>query len=160
MIMRNRIKRILWLASAACVTGVAFFLSRFPATNVAETRPDHEDSLLRTRRYAVPMAEAGDCVRAMIPALRTYGRHWDLVSSVKSPGTGGAATEMFIAVEPVLFFRDDMVVTLHGDDKSTTVDVRSAARVGKGDLGENRRHVVQLLAALDAALASKTIARS
>jgi hypothetical protein len=147
-------KRVLWLAAAGCVSGAVFFLSRFPATNIAETRPDHEDPLLRTRRYALPIEQARAIVRALIPSLRTYSRHWELVSSAKSPGEGGAKDETIQAVVPVLCFSDDFVVTLRGDGNASTVDVRSASRVGKGDLGENRRHIIQFLDALDAALAN------
>jgi uncharacterized protein (DUF1499 family) len=51
---------------------------------------------------------------------------------------------------PVTIFIDDLTVTLRTDGQSTLVDVRSQSRLaGKSDLGENRRHLFQLLRALD-----------
>jgi uncharacterized protein (DUF1499 family) len=40
-------------------------------------------------------------------------------------------------------------VTLSEANGTTTVNVQSQSRVGRGDLGENRRHVVQLFTVLD-----------
>jgi uncharacterized protein (DUF1499 family) len=50
-------------------------------------------------------------------------------------------------------FTDDIVVTVNAEQGGVVLDVRSAARMGKSDMGENRRHVLQLLAALDEKLA-------
>ncbi len=52
---------------------------------------------------------------------------------------------------PVLFYTDDLDVRVQPDPTGAywLVDVTSRSRVGKSDLGENRRHVVQLLKALE-----------
>jgi uncharacterized protein (DUF1499 family) len=52
---------------------------------------------------------------------------------------------------PVLFYIDDLEVRVQPDPTGAywRVDATSRSRVGKSDLGENRRHVVQLLNALD-----------
>jgi uncharacterized protein (DUF1499 family) len=52
---------------------------------------------------------------------------------------------------PVLLYIDDLAVQVHSDPTNAywLVDVTSRSRVGKSDLGENRRHVVQLLKALE-----------
>ncbi len=52
------------------------------------------------------------------------------------------------AAVPVGPFTDDLRVALTPAAAGTTVNVISAARVGKGDLGANRRHVVQFLLVL------------
>ncbi len=150
--MADKKRRVVWFIVAGCVAGVAVVLSRFPATNVAATRPDHDDPLLRTRHYAASLEQVHTHVQALIPALRTYGQHWVLASGTKTVAPDGATTYVMFAVVPVLCFSDDFVVTLHGDGNSVTVNARSASRVGKGDFGENRRHVIQFLAALDAAV--------
>lgn len=66
------------------------------------------------------------------------------VALVSNPGHDTLHAEV-----PVLTFTDDLTVTLSSNNKETTVNVRSASRVGKGDFGENRRHIIQLLTALD-----------
>jgi uncharacterized protein (DUF1499 family) len=47
-------------------------------------------------------------------------------------------------------FVDDVTVRLEGVGSGTRVHVRSKARVGVGDLGQNRRNVRELFAALAA----------
>jgi uncharacterized protein (DUF1499 family) len=51
---------------------------------------------------------------------------------------------------PVLFFTDDLTITIREQNEQTHVDVESRSRVGRGDFGENRRHIIQVLHALDA----------
>jgi uncharacterized protein (DUF1499 family) len=50
----------------------------------------------------------------------------------------------------VLLFTDDLEVRVQPGEGHAywLVNVRSQSRAGKSDLGENRRHVVQLLEAL------------
>ena len=113
--------------------------------NHAATQPGHVDPALRTRRYPHPLARVQQVVAGVLPRLRTYGTSW----RVKGPPLRRDGTVSMRAEVPVFIFTDDLVVTLRAADGGTVVDVRSAARVGKADFGENRRHVLQLLAALD-----------
>ncbi|MBV9468764.1 MAG: DUF1499 domain-containing protein, partial [Abitibacteriaceae bacterium] len=120
--------------------------------NHAATRPDHSDPLLRTRHYHHSLYEVRRTVQETISTLRTYGGHWQTVpeEGLVPLGLRDEPVERVIrVVVPVLVFKDDLTITLHGNSKETTLDVRSASRVGKGDFGENRRHILQLLQALD-----------
>ena len=49
----------------------------------------------------------------------------------------------------VLNFTDDVAVLARREGDRTRVDVHSNSRVGKGDFGENRRHVAWILEGLD-----------
>jgi Protein of unknown function (DUF1499) len=124
-------------------------------TNVAQTLRGHPDPRLRTRHYSHSLEHVSQVVRATILQLKTYGRAWRLIQRngllpLRLQGQNSVKTEEVQV--PVLFFTDDLVVTMRGDDNRTTVDVRSASRVGRSDLGENRRHILQLLHALDGKL--------
>ncbi len=145
----TRYKRMfLWFLLALVPATAAVLAIRHPG-NVAQTRPDHPEPELRTRRYP----RRGDAaafrqrIESLIPSLSTYGKAWRLAGTVPAPG-GGFAVK---AEVPVLFFTDDLQVQVRPDPVNGywLVDVVSRSRKGKSDLGENRRHVVQLLASLD-----------
>lgn len=126
-----------------------FAASRFSSpTNVAQTDSNDSDKRLHPRTYNASREIVTAEIRALIPQLRTYGRVWKMRGAkVQDPNV------IYIEV-PVLVFTDDLTVTLSKENAgaSTRVEVRSASRVGKSDFGENRRHVVQFLTALDARL--------
>jgi len=119
-------------------------------TNHAETRHDHPDARLRTRVYTAPLAEVKQQIQQSIGELKTYGRRWKLQPDKQRTSEADATIEVVV---PVLVFSDDLVVTLHADTQSeqarTVVNVASRSRVGRGDLGENRRHILQLLDTLE-----------
>lgn len=116
-------------------------------TNVAQTAPDHADPLLRTRHFSQNVRDASALVQSTLAGLHTYGGAW------KTKQIRRDADSVIFAVEvPVLKFTDDLRVTLQRSGDRTRCDVRSASRVGEGDFGENRRHIRQLLHALDAKL--------
>ncbi len=161
----RRIAFLLLLPAALFVAaGVLSLIMPFSLTNFAETMPEHPDVSLRTRRYLAPNGGVGRVaavVNALIPTLTTYGRHWRLVAPSPSAGlqaahdeNGDANPREIVAEVPVLFFTDDLRVKIKPGARNSEalVDVRSASRVGKSDLGENRRHILQLLSALDAKL--------
>lgn len=128
---------------------VGFFaLARLSSpTNIAQTSSDDADARLHPRVYDAPPSRVAQEIRALVPQLKTYGRTWK-INAVKTRGD-----ENVLRVDvPVLIFTDDLKVTLSPQNggASTRVEVHSASRVGKGDFGENRRHIVQFLTALDA----------
>ncbi|HVF10381.1 MAG TPA: DUF1499 domain-containing protein [Abditibacteriaceae bacterium] len=144
--------RVLRLLAPGIVVVAVLILGAMNPTNVARTRPDHPDPRLRTRRYQKSINQARRIVVDLIPTLKTYGRNWRHVveNGMLQISTGEAKIERVERAEvPVFFFTDDLSVTLRGNTQEVTIDVRSAARVGRGDFGENRRHVLQLLRALD-----------
>jgi uncharacterized protein (DUF1499 family) len=131
--------RLLWVPIALAGAGLAVLGAMNP-TNFTATHPDHANARLRTRRYRCSIGQAREAIEAAVPALGKYGRPWRMIES--SPKQ--------VRVEvPVLVFTDDLVVTLREEKESVWLDVKSSARMGRSDLGENRRHVLQLLAVLD-----------
>jgi uncharacterized protein (DUF1499 family) len=135
----------LWLAPLFAAGLGLVVVSALNPGNKAKTEANHADSRLRTRRYGASMEEVQKAVVEAVQSLRTYGKVWRIV----------AERENEIQVEvPVLVFTDDLVITLQKAPDGVLLDVQSSARMGKSDWGENRRHVLQLLAALDEKLAS------
>ncbi|HEX8551231.1 MAG TPA: DUF1499 domain-containing protein [Abditibacteriaceae bacterium] len=134
-------KKVLWILPV--VTLVLFMAKRagfLEPTNICQTRPDHAEVALRTRIYKASEAAVRAAALAAIKEQKTYLRSWKVVAS-----------EPDIHIEvPVLVFTDDLFLTLQAQESGTRVDIRSASRVGRGDFGENRRHVLQLLHTLDA----------
>lgn len=66
------------------------------------------------------------------------------------PTTSGALE--LLAVTPLMRFKDDVSIRVRQAEGEVVVDVRSASRVGKGDLGCNGARIEKLLAALRAEL--------
>jgi hypothetical protein len=153
-------KRRRWLLAIFLLPlGALLVVGALNPGSVAQTSPRHRDVTLRTRRYKLPFVRARQIVRQTVPTLKTYGGKWRLDNAMSNglrplPGTEPQGYEEKLHIEvPVLFFTDDLTVTLRRDGDYTIVDARSASRVGKGDFGENARHLRQLLRALDAELA-------
>ena len=129
-------------------------------TNSAATRPDHDNERLRTRPLRLPLAHVAAAIKVTVPTLRTYGRRWRLVE-MKLVEMKAEPTSVVLRAEvPVLVFTDDLVATLRAAPDGCRLDIASASRIGQGDFGENRRHILQLLAALQAQLGSAIAPRS
>ncbi len=71
---------------------------------------------------------------AAVAAVRDLG--WTVVA--EDPATGRIEA---IATTPLLRFNDDVVIRIRPAAGGSTVDMRSASRVGRGDLGANARRV-------------------
>ena len=156
MVVITRKKIIIALIILAVSVG-AYLKFRNPI-NVAETNQTTGDLPLRTRTYRVQggHTEAKKIVEQIIPTLTTYWSAWRIVNHDNNPKakleTKNAGKESFIKAEvPVVVFTDDLQVRLSEGNSpdEVVVDVKSASRVGKSDFWENRRHIVQLLTALD-----------
>ncbi len=143
-------RSLIWLLVGAILAGLIAVRISNP-TNVAETSPDHTNPRLRTRRYQLhtDLHAMRREIKELIPGLTTYGRHWRVVEVDEETAADGS--EVVRAEVPVFFFTDDLRVGLRrgGNVNEVLIDVRSASRVGRSDLGENRRHVIELLSALD-----------
>ena len=131
---------LLGTVSAAALAAVAARNS----ANVAETSEESRD--LKTRRYKTDLQNFIAETQKIIPALSTYGRSWRVTQSETENDSANIKAEV-----PVIFFTDDLEIKASFDavKKETVVDIRSASRVGKSDFGENRRHISQILNALD-----------
>ena len=143
-------KTIFWTVPALALVLLITLIMRNP-TNVACTSPDHADPGLRTRQYprTAGLSDIRQVAEETISDLKTYGRRWRLREAGQITPPDSILT--IKAEVPVLVFTDDLEVTIKtsGDGRYWLVDVRSASRTGKSDLGENRRHVRQLIRALD-----------
>ena len=117
--------------------GIAARLALYLGSNVAQTGPDAQRAELR------PILLAGEhaaLLQAIAAACRGLG--W---RNVRVDDTSVRAE----VVTLWLRFTDDMQATLlPAADGLLEARVRSASRVGRGDLGANTRHVMELRAAL------------
>ena len=113
-------------------------------TNIAQTSPNSPDLQLRTRFYRTPAKDVARAVQNAVPQMKTYGRCWKLIE------TSEQSDETTIRCQvPVIVFTDDLTVSIQETGGRTQLDIRSQSRVGKGDFGENKRHLLQLLRHLD-----------
>jgi hypothetical protein len=117
-------------------------------TNVAETDPSAEDARLRGRTYAIPF---DDVWNAALSLSDGGLRGCTLVSADDQTGTIHAESTT------ILFrFVDDVRIRIKLDDNAQTrVDVRSASRKGRGDLGVNTRRIGRFFRRLDKLLGAK-----
>lgn len=109
--------------------------------NHAQTDAASRDARLRGRTYSIPFARVWDTALALVRALP----RWRLVSSDEDRGIiqAEARTRIFK-------FTDDVTIRIRLDENALTrVDMRSASRVGIGDLGTNRRRIAKFLRRLD-----------
>ena len=138
-------KRLRWWVPLVFLGGFIAFakvMNTNPPTNTAQTSP--QDPELRTRLYKVTPAEAAKNISAF--SISTYGRSWTAVEQKLI-----SANEIHVVFHvPVVVFTDVLTVTVkRRDGGMSEVNVESHSQVGQGDFGENRRHIVQMLAALD-----------
>ncbi len=110
-----------------------------PPTNIAQTTPD-EAPELRTRVYSQSVDEVAIAARAVALEQKTWFKSWRVIK---------AENDTINIEVPVLFYTDDLTVSLDTIDGQTRVNVESKSRVGQGDFGENRRHIAQFLKGLD-----------
>ncbi len=110
--------------------------------NRAETSSAHIDPALRSRRY--PLA-SGLLFNTVLEAVKSLPR-WKIVEQDLEKG------EIHAERQTRLFkFVDDVVISVRAaEDGGSGLDVRSSSRVGKGDLGQNARNILEFLKALDA----------
>ena len=140
-------KKIIVIGTIAAVFifAVLLLIGRiyYPA-NVADTAPEHAEAALRTRRYKTDLRTFRAEAERIIPTLSTWGSNWKYIGTVETESAVLIKTEV-----PVVMFTDDLLVKAEKAPDGVTVNVHSNSRVGKSDFGENRRHVLQILEALD-----------
>lgn len=112
-------------------------LQRAGSTNITETS---ENATRPELRPLIVSQDQATVFRAVFATVNKLG--WLVVEEDEAAGTVHAAV-------PVAgIFTDDLRVQLSAGAGGTVVNVRSNARVGRGDFGVNRRHVVQFLLVL------------
>jgi uncharacterized protein (DUF1499 family) len=117
-------------------------LRTYMTTNVAQTSPHSRFPELAEPTFAASPDRLFEAVAAAIDALG-----WERASDP------GAREHRAVVVTPVWRFRDDVtarvVATGTGESRLT---LRSASRVGRGDLGANTRHILDLTAEISRCL--------
>lgn len=120
--------------------GLGARLSTYLNTNVAETSEDSSFDELRQRRYEAPPELLFDVARRAVQSLK-----WEIVSLDATKKEIQA-----IITTKVWHFKDDVTIQIRpGQPDGSVLWVRSASRVGKGDLGANTRHVMDLVDAVN-----------
>lgn len=105
--------------------------------NFAATTPAADDA--RLRRHVLPLAvgPAADRVTSDIAGVRG----WRVTGQRDGVIRATRTTRIF-------HFTDDIIILLEPAAGGTAVSARSASRVGRGDLGQNRRNLAELWQAL------------
>ncbi len=136
-ILRNRVP-------VAAPPGAAERLKTYLTSNVVETSDDHSFPELRTRVFELEPDELLDYARRACERLG-----WDDV------GVDPQQRKVRAQVRtPLLRFVDDLEARVEqAGPKSAKLDVRSSSRIGRGDLGANARHVLDLYETVDALIA-------
>lgn len=121
--------------------GLLTRLSTYLNTNVAETRENSPFAELRPRRYEAPPELLFDVARRAAQNLK-----WEITV------LDAAKKEIQAVVTTKVWgFKDDVTIQSQPAQPSGNwLWIRSASRVGKGDLGANTRHVLDLIQAVDA----------
>jgi hypothetical protein len=116
-------------------------LVTYLTTNVAETSEHSPFPELRTRRYEAPAGLLFDVARR---AAQHLGWEVTLLDAEKREIRAIVKTRVWK-------FKDDVTIqTPPAQPSGSWLIVRSASRVGKGDLGANTRHILDLVQAVDA----------
>ena len=117
-------------------TRIATYLS----TNVAETSAESVYPELKLRRYEAPPALLFDIARRAVLGLK-----WEITAMDESKGEIQA-----VVTTKVWKYKDDVTIQIQPAQPSGSwLWVRSASRVGKGDLGANTRHIMDLVRYVD-----------
>ncbi|MGO4837457.1 DUF1499 domain-containing protein, partial [Rhizobiaceae sp. 2RAB30] len=96
------------------------------------------------RRYDMPIERVEQIVEGLASA---HG--WTEIARSSSRGRGeldpSAVTIELVAFTPILGFPSDVAIRLADEGGSTYVDMRSASRYGRHDLGDNARRIAGFL---------------
>lgn len=86
------------------------------------------------------IARSPDDVRLLINDVLAARRNWTIESR--------HGDDLHLVRSTRVGFQDDIRLHLHPTDSGTLIHAESRSRVGKGDLGQNRRNILELFAAL------------
>ncbi len=139
--MKRRLFIALAIVVGLTVTGVLVAASIWPVINVVETGKTPQYPDVQPQYYTTDPQRVFDEAQAGIKSME----RWTLVSADSATRTIHAehATRVF-------GFIDDVTVTIEpATEFVTRVNVKSASRVGKGDLGQNARNIEEFFGELD-----------
>ncbi|PLP59632.1 DUF1499 domain-containing protein [Mesorhizobium loti] len=101
--------------------------------------------LVTGHRYDLPFDETLAAVQTVLDR-----RGWTIVGDIPGPQEGqNEATITALATSFVLDLPADVAVRITTDGETTLVDMRSASRYGRHDLGDNAERTIAFLAELD-----------
>jgi uncharacterized protein (DUF1499 family) len=125
-------------------TRIATYLS----INVAETSADTVFPELRLRRYEAPPGLLFDVARRAVQGMK-----WEVTNM------DDTKNEIHAVVTTKLWkYKDDVVIQIQPALPSGSwLWVRSSSRVGKGDLGANTRHIMDLVRYVDETVPKQAI---
>ena len=110
--------------------------------NTYATRTDSPEPELRPRSYRKPMSEVLAAAQSAVGAIPRW--KVEEVSEKDSKIHATRTTGLFR-------FVDDIYIDVAaGADGRLELNVHSKSRVGKGDFGQNRRNILELMKQLDA----------
>jgi hypothetical protein len=122
--------------------GMALRLKTYLTTHHAATHGDATFPELRSREYARSAAEVYAAARASVIALG-----WVIISDDVAQGRLHA-----MVISRLWRFKDDVFVAVEATSAGARLNASAQSRVGRGDLGANLRHIMDLNATLDAHL--------
>ncbi len=108
--------------------------------NVYVTSPRDPDPFFRPRKYSQPKDEVIQLVKETIESLSG----WKHEEHKAIQGRVRASHRWFIGLGEEI-----NVYVVQGVDGVTTLEMTSQSKAGKGDWGQNKRNVTQLLTSLD-----------
>jgi len=131
--------------------GPSVRLDTYLNTHVAETSEDAAFPELRTRRYVLP----ADVLYAKVKEAVVRMPGWEIAAA------NDDRREVHAVVTTKLFrFKDDVTIGVIPEPGGRqALKVRGESRVGKGDLGANTRHVLDLYDALEQVGAKSEVER-
>ena len=101
--------------------------------------------LVTGHRYDLPFDETLAAVKTVMDR-----RRWSIVGTMPEPLEGqNNATITALAKSFVLDLPADVAIRVTADGETTLVDMRSASRYGRHDLGDNAERIISFLAELD-----------
>ena len=139
----SRVRNVVVVFAAAC-SGLLFFLEdwqRDLSTNHARLDQAAKNPLLRPQVLAMEPTDAADETKRWV----TSNRIWEFQSEAKEDGT---IKLHLTRTTRVLRFVDDIHVEFQPHSSGVIVQAISQSRVGKGDLGQNPRNLLELTKAL------------
>lgn len=131
----------------------AAFKLRPRGSNAIDTFPGEAVNANRSIRPPLTTAEFDVEADRLFPVIVKVAesQHWRIVETRK-PARGREGRVEAVARTAVLGLRDDVVIRIRGEGDISRVDLRSASRVGRSDLGVNARRIHAFLAEMKEAV--------
>jgi uncharacterized protein (DUF1499 family) len=119
-------------------------LRTYLGTNVATTE-DSPLPELAPRRYSLSGEQTLKAIRHALAEL-----NW-----VESPRDAERNEIHAVVTTPLWRFKDDLRIWVEEEEGASVIHACSRSRIGRGDLGANRRHLLDLFATIDRITASE-----